>query len=434
MGCVSAAGVDLKENMETLFRGIQNTTPPRTFSTDHSLVYPVFEVSPKAKLLGQDHGDIDDSSDFNHIECLNQPHISKVDHTSTVNHVSAHPNFAHLNHGQFPPITRTTALVLRAVEQAVNDAGLSMDNFKGKRVGVCMGTTVGCSLNSIEFYKSFREGGFPDILPVQRYLESNPAACTAERYNLMGPVQTVANACASGTDALGIALSWIENGLCDIVIAGGGDELCRVTYNGFISLMITDPAPCKPFDAQRKGLNLGEGAGIMVLESPGHAEKRSARPHGYLCGYGTACDAFHLVSPDPSGAGLEKALTQAMYFSSTAHSDMAFINAHGTGTQDNDRVESTLMPRVFPEVPFFSTKGCTGHTLGAAGAIEAVYTVSCLNSKIIPASIGFKEKDPDLPGIPVSSSLSIEGRYAVSQSLAFGGNNSALVIAGKEGV
>ena len=403
MGCISAAGLNLKKNMETLFKGIQNCAPPVLFTTNHSQKYPVFEILHDVQL---EHQEVDGiPSRFS----LKQESLQQQSN-----------------------LTRTARLVLIATYQALDDAGLSMNDFYGKRTGVCIGTTVGSTLNSIDFYSCFRKGECPDILPVQRFLESNPAASIAERFNLTGPIQTVANACSSGTDALGIALSWIQNGLCDMVIAGGGDELCRVTCNGFTSLMITDPEPCRPFDARRKGLNLGEAAGIMVLESRESAGQRRSEPRGYICGYGTSCDAHHLVAPDPEGAGLERAIIQALDFSGLKPEKIAFINAHGTGTRDNDRVESIVLNRLFPGTPFFSTKGCTGHTLGAAGAIEAIFTMECLNGKNIPASTGFNKGDTELPGIPVTAPCSIHGNYALSQSLAFGGNNSALVMAGKD--
>ena len=239
------------------------------------------------------------------------------------------------------------------------------------------------------------------------------------------------NACSSGTDAIGLGASWILAGLCDVVVAGGADELSRITYNGFISLKITDEGPCKPFDKHRKGLNLGEGAGMVVLESDRTHLERGRRPRSFLLGYGSACDAHHQTAPEPSGAGLKRAIAEALACQNVAPSSVAFVNAHGTGTPDNDRVESRALAEMLPGVPFLSTKGYTGHTLGAAGAIEAVFTAACLEQGRIPANSGFETPDPELSGNPVREAMAITGKVALSESLAFGGNN-AVVLFGLE--
>ncbi len=202
----------------------------------------------------------------------------------------------------------------------------------------------------------------------------------------------------------------------------------RVTYNGFISLMITDEGHCRPFDRDRKGLNLGEGAAMMILESEKMRRKRGKSARAFVRGYGSGCDAYHLTAPRPDGSGLKQAISEAMETSGAEVSDIAFINAHGTGTEDNDRVESHVLGSLFPAGPFLSTKGCTGHALGAAGAIEAAFTAACLERGRIPASAGFENRDPDLPCAPVREPMRVTGDMAVSQSLAFGGNNAVLVI------
>ena len=235
----------------------------------------------------------------------------------------------------------------------------------------------------------------------------------------------------SAADAIGIAASWLRSGLCDVAIAGGADELCRVTFNGFAALMITDENPCKPFDRDRKGLNLGEGAAMLVLASEEANRRREAPARAYVLGYGSACDAYHLTAPRPDGAGLRRAIGEALACSGRTAADIAFVNAHGTGTPDNDRVESRTLHELMPGVPFHSTKGFTGHTLGAAGAIEAAFTVACLDQGRIPANVGFSQPDEELPGRPAGRITPITGRFAMSESLAFGGNNAVLVL-GKE--
>jgi 3-oxoacyl-[acyl-carrier-protein] synthase-1/3-oxoacyl-[acyl-carrier-protein] synthase II len=191
--------------------------------------------------------------------------------------------------------------------------------------------------------------------------------------------------------------------------------------------MITDDTPVKPFDRRRKGLNLGEGAAVLILESEDLRRQRSRPARAFVAGYGSACDAYHLTAPHPEGTGLKRALTEALAQSGTSPAEIAFVNAHGTGTPDNDRVESRVLAAVLPGVTFLSTKGYTGHTLGAAGAIEATFTVACLERGRVPANAGFAEADPELPVTPVREATAVSGRLALSQSLAFGGNNAVVV-------
>jgi 3-oxoacyl-[acyl-carrier-protein] synthase-1/3-oxoacyl-[acyl-carrier-protein] synthase II len=263
---------------------------------------------------------------------------------------------------------------------------------------------------------------------MDRIRSSNPAAVLARAFGLTGPCQTIVNACSSGTDAVGLGASWIEAGLCDLVLAGGADELGRITCNGFISMRISAPGPCRPFDRDREGLNLGEGAAVLVLEAPELLRRRRARARSFVLGYGSSCDAYHPTAPSPDGAGLDRAIQEAMAAAGIQASQVAFVNAHGTATPDNDRVEGRVLAATLPGVPFLSTKGFTGHTLGAAGAIEAAFTVACLEQGRIPACAGFKTPDPDLGAVPVTENTIIRGTVALSQSLAFGGNNAVLAL------
>jgi 3-oxoacyl-(acyl-carrier-protein) synthase len=202
-----------------------------------------------------------------------------------------------------------------------------------------------------------------------------------------------------------------------------------VPYSGFSSLGIANPGLCTPFDRDRKGLNLGEGAGVLVMETRETARKRGIQPHLTLNGYGSCCDAYHLTAPSPEGVGLRAALKSAMLEAGIGPRDIAFVNAHGTGTHDNDHVEGTVLADLFgPELVLLSTKGYTGHTLGAAGGIEAVFTALGLREGWVPASAGFVNRDDTIGISPVSRTTAISGRFAVSTSLAFGGNNAAIVI------
>ncbi len=382
LGCLSGAGMNLTEALDNMFANRRFPHPPVRFSTDHPASYPVLELREEFKLP------LDDQE--------------KV-------------------------YARTSQLALAAALEALAAAGWDEERLRGKRVGVCIGTTVGCALNCDDFYRAYKDGDDPELDVIKRFLRSNPAAVIARQLKLDGPTQTVVNACSSGTDAIGIGAGWLRAGACDIVIAGGADELSRVTYAGFSSLMITDSEPCKPFDVKRKGLNLGEGAGILILESK--AVRGAKKACGYVVGYGSACDAHHLTAPHPEGNGLKQALSEAFAAAGVTPQQIAFVNAHGTGTPDNDKVETRVLAEVLPGVPFLSTKGYTGHTLGAAGGIEAVFTVACMQRGELPANIGFDQADPELSGTPVAENMTIDAQFALSESLAFGGNNAVLIFA-----
>ena len=203
----------------------------------------------------------------------------------------------------------------------------------------------------------------------------------------------------------------------------------RVAMAGFWSLGVMSSEPCKPFDRDRAGLNLGEGAGIVLLESAAHARKRAVEHAFELAGFGAACDAHHLTAPHPEGRGLNTAIRAALSQAQIEVSQVAFINAHGTATTENDRAEGKCLAGVFgSKVPFLSTKGFTGHTLGAAGGLEAVFTLLGLRERWIPRSMGFENPAADVPIVPVSRRTAIDGNYAMSTSMAFGGNNSALLL------
>jgi len=373
IGVISAAGANPSSTLQTFADGKIAAGPVSLFDTP--LSYPVFEVP-----------------DINH----NRP-------------------------------SRTIALLLRAVDQALADARLTGEIEK-KNIGVCIGTTVACQLNDLDFYKAYRSNECVSMDAVDSFLLSNPAQAVKETFGLEGPAFTVTNACASGADAIGIALSWLRGGICDSVICGGADELNLVPYCGFGSLQILSDNPCRPFDRERSGLNLGEGAGILILETETTAKDRALPRELFLLGYGAAADAYHLTAPRPDGSGLLAAINTALKDASITSDDISFANAHGTGTKDNDRVEGQILAKLFgADLPFISTKGFTGHTLGAAGAIEAVFTVTSLWEGWIPASPGFQNLDPEVGATPVSTRTSLTGNYALSTSLAFGGSNSALI-------
>ncbi len=327
----------------------------------------------------------------------------------------------------FPLRLRTLNLCLTAVEDALENAGLK--NLRGKRIGVAMGTTVGSILNDFEFYREYRKKGSAPMDAVNCYLQGNLASAVHKYFGTDGPSITVVNACASSADAVGIAMSWMKAGLCDIALAGGSDEMSRIPLCGFHSLGILNESLSTPFDRDRKGLNLGEGAGVLVLENEASLKARGAKARAVIRGYGTANDAHHLTSPDPQGAGLEKAIVRGLQEAGLQPSEITFINAHGTGTADNDFVEALVLHKLFgPQVKFLSTKGYTGHTLGAAGGLEAGFSILALENGWVPASPGFQNRDEQISISPVTSLTPVTGRFALSTSLGFGGCNAALVI------
>ncbi|KAF0144103.1 MAG: beta-ketoacyl synthase [Nitrospirae bacterium] len=384
LGAISAAGANLTGTLDSFRNGKRNAGRVSLFDT--SLEYPVFEageIPEKFYLEGQ----------------------------------------------------RTISLALCAVDEALKSAQLVIDStLRGDdlskfRVGVCMGTTVASQLNDMEFYKSYRNSGAAPMEPADRYLKGNLAEFISRRINASGPSLTIVNACSSGTDAIGVALSWLNNGLCDIAVAGGADELNRIPLCGFGSLGIVSRDLCAPFDRDRKGLNLGEGAGVLILETKSSAQKRGKASDLYLLGYGSSSDAYHLTSPHPEGVGLVASINKALKEAGIKPEDVIFVNAHGTATIENDKVEGKVLANIFgPALKMLSTKGFTGHTLGAAGGLEAVFTAAALKEEWIPASIGFSNKDDAIPVMPVMEVTKINGRFALSTSLAFGGNNAALLL------
>ena len=333
-----------------------------------------------------------------------------------------------VGHSDSEALTRTCRLALSAVAQAVRRGWPRGIGAPSRRVGVCMGTTVGCTFNEEPFYRAFHSGARPAPAAIDRFLGNDVSTVVADFLQADGPAVTVANACASGTDAIGLACGWLRAGVCDVVIAGGADELARFAFLGFASMSNTSTERCRPFDLDRQGLNLGEGAGAVVLEREEDARRRGAEVLAWVAGYGSASDAYHPTAPHPDGRGLRRALTVALEEAGLDPEAVGLVNAHGTGTQENDRIEGSVLAAMLPAgILVFSTKGYTGHTLGAAGAIEAVLTVHNLIDGVAPASGGFRTPDPACRIIPTTVATRFDKDVAVSSSLAFGGANSVLV-------
>ena len=325
---------------------------------------------------------------------------------------------------------RTLLLALVAILEALEKGELSRAALRRARVGVAIGTTVGCTFNNEEYYRQWRKGQTPDPKPLEAYLSSNLAAAIQRILGINGPRLVVTNACSSGTDAIGLACGWLEAGLCDFVLAGGADELSRIACHGFHSLMLVSNQSYTPFDRNRKGLNLGEGAGILLLE---RADRGKSDPFGRVLSYGSAGDGYHPTAPHPDGRGLQRALQSAMARAHVEPSMVAMINGHGTGTSANDRAETNgLVAAGLADAPLVSTKGATGHTLGGAGGLEAVFTMLALNEGRLTGTVGCAEVDPAFAREALSElhEIPLHSLIGISQSLAFGGGNGVLVLEG----
>ena len=318
--------------------------------------------------------------------------------------------------------------LLSALEEALADAGLTKEDLKHRKVGIAIGTTVACQLDNIPFYEQLRSGTVPENgQALLDYIEGIPAEFLRNYLGVNGPAITISNACASGADAALLGLNWLKTGTCDLVIAGGCDSVSKVAYNGFNALRVCSDHPCMPFDANRSGLNLGDGAGVVILEDPSEAEKRGITPGFELAGAGKTADAFHITQPEGSGVELENAIRTALNEAGITGID--FANAHGTGTLVNDRVESAVLKRIFgSDLHFHSTKAMTGHTLGAAGTIELALTTLMLKLQKTAPSLRCSTPSDEIAMLPDAEPVSIPGNAALSTSLAFGGSNTALII------
>lgn len=323
---------------------------------------------------------------------------------------------------------------LTAAQEAFLQAGISPQALDSKRVGVIVGTSVDASFNCFSVYNNWRAGkpSPKDPARLAHYFRTPTAGAISRHYGFKGPFQTIVTACASGTDAIGLAKSWLLSGFCDAVLCGGTDEINLIPYDGFIRLLIASKERCRPFSKNRNGINIGEGAGALLLLNEKTAQEFSVRPRGYVLGYGNACDAYHPTAPDPTAKGLKKAISFALKEASLTADDLAFVNAHATASQANDAAEAVAFNELLPGVCVWGSKGVTGHTLGAAGAVEAVLSLTALNKRILPPTTGFEQLDETIGFAPSCSETAVLKRAALSNSLAFGGCNAAVVLGAED--
>lgn len=336
-------------------------------------------------------------------------------------------------------LDRFTQMAIVAAREAVRNAALHKDAWDGHRIGVVLG--VGASSNDTAM-QTFRK------LHERTYLQLSPTAIARSSPNMaagevsldlgaLGPSFTVSTACASGTTAIGVARDLIRSGTCDIALAGGSESPCTSPFAaaafhrmGALSTRHHDPAGAsRPFDADRDGFVLGEGAAVLVLEDARHARKRQAPVHAYLSGYATNAESHHPTMPHPNGDGLARCLTTALKDAHLAPVDIHHVNTHGTATRLNDQAEACALHQVFPQPPpVTSVKSITGHSLGAAGAIEAAASVLTLHHQLIPPTANHETLDPDIDLDVVAKSPRHTPISAVaSTSAGFGGQNAVLI-------
>lgn len=321
-------------------------------------------------------------------------------------------------------VTRTPLLGMVAFRQAVEQSGLT----DATRTAFVNGTTVGGMEKSEQYYLDFFEGKHTEYIGAH-----DCGAGTEQIGRLFGHLDsmcTISTACSSATNAIVMGANLIKSGRADAAIVGGTESLSKFHLNGFNSLMILDHDNCKPFDKNRNGLNLGEGAAYLVIESEESARARGCEPICELSGYANACDAFHQTATSPEGEGAYLAMKGALAKAGLRPSDIDYINAHGTGTGNNDQCESVAIKRVFgDEMPrFSSTKAFTGHTTSAAGAVEAVISILALTNNYIPANLNYSEPIEETGLTPVSEGMErVSLRHVMSNSFGFGGNDSSCI-------
>lgn len=323
--------------------------------------------------------------------------------------------------------TRTALLGMMAAKEAVESAGIS--DINEYKTGLISSTSVGGMDVTEKYFYSYED--FPEK---QKYIDShdagNSSLLIADCLGLKGMVSTISTACSSAANAIMMGAKLIKNGVLDRVIVGGTDSLSKFTLNGFNTLMILTDSYNTPFDNDRKGLNLGEAAAFIVLESDDVVKKENKKVLGYLSGYGNANDAHHQTASSENGQGAYLAMEKALKVSGLDKENIDYINVHGTATPNNDLSEGIAMIRIFGvnNVPeFSSTKAFTGHTLAAAAGIEAIYSLLAIQNNIIFPNLNFKTKMAEFDLMPVTELKEKNINHVLSNSFGFGGNCSTLI-------
>ncbi|MEG0134263.1 MAG: beta-ketoacyl-ACP synthase II [Clostridium sp.] len=329
---------------------------------------------------------------------------------------------------------------LVAAEEAVKNSGIDLEKIDKNRFGVVVGSGIGGFTTQESSFKTLFDKGPKRVSPlfIPMAIINLAAGNIAMRFDARGICTSVVTACATGTNNIGDAFRSIKHGYSDIVLAGGTEApITAMAISGFNSMRAlnskNDPQRASiPFDKERSGFVMGEGAGILVMESLEHAEARGANILAEIVGYGSTCDAYHITSPDPEGKGATRSMEDAIKEAGINKEEVSYINAHGTSTPYNDKFETIAIKKVFGDyaykIPVSSTKSMTGHLLGAAGAVESIVCIKSLQEGFIPPTIGYKVADEecDLDCVPnVGRDAKVE--YALTNSLGFGGHNASLL-------
>ncbi|HDZ87573.1 MAG TPA: beta-ketoacyl-[acyl-carrier-protein] synthase family protein, partial [Nitrospirae bacterium] len=296
-------------------------------------------------------------------------------------------------------LSRCDMLGLSALDEAVKSSGLDLHSLSPGRIATVMGGGSGGLLSGEMFRKAIANGKKASPSLLVPFSSSSFTDLAASRCNSRGFRTTVSTACSSSSTAIGIAMDLIIDDMADVVITGGSESLSETTFAGFNSLRLVDEVPCRPFDKERKGISLGEGAAIFIIEEAQAAARRGARIIGEIAGYGITGDANHVTAPDPEGSGMAYAVELAIENAGISTGDIDYINAHGTGTHANDLAEVLAIKSMFGNsaytIPISSTKSMIGHCLGAAGSLEASASLLPLVRGIIPPTANYKNRDPE---------------------------------------
>ncbi len=334
----------------------------------------------------------------------------------------------------FKRMSRADTLSFAATLEALRDAGLypSPEGLK-EEIGIAIGGGAGGLLEAEQFYRGLlKNAKNAKFSRLSSLFCSSSADRITSAFGFAGPKSTFMTACSASATAIGYARDLILNGQASIMLAGGVEPMCRLTFAAFNTLKSIDPEACRPFDKNRAGLSLGEAAAIMVLEELNTALSRGAKIYGEVLGYGITCDSFHMTAPDEQASGAVRAMQAALKDSGLSIDDIDYINAHDTATPVNDVIETKAIKEVFGRrahsIPVSSTKSMHAHTLGASGALEGIVSVLALRHGFIPPTINYQDSDPlcDLDYV-VSGSRKANLRAVLSNSFAFGGNNTTLI-------
>jgi 3-oxoacyl-[acyl-carrier-protein] synthase II len=331
--------------------------------------------------------------------------------------------------------SRSDRLGVVAADEALKDAGLLESDIDPARVGVMLGAGTADLIRNEEYFFTTLTDGLTRARPSKawNHFSNTPGDVIAQRHGFEGQRSCVVAACSSSTIAIGQAADAIRLGRLDAAVAGGTDALARLTHSGFNALRLMDSSPCRPFDRSRSGMNIGEGAGMLILEAMDRARRRGAHIYAELAGYSASCEAFHPTAPEPDGRPIAAVVCAALADAELDADSVDHVNAHGTATLQNDRAEARGFHAVFGDraarMPVTSLKSMIGHCLGAAGALEAAALALTVARHVIPPTINHDETDVECNiDVVANEARQVTVAVGVSTSLAFGGNDSALVI------